>query len=480
MKKRRVWVAFVLCLGPFAQADPSAALRTGLAGKVDGIIRDSLQKRVRFSIRIVHAQSGQTLYEHDAKELMIPASNMKIITSAAALKYLGPDYEFRTRVGLFGNALVVIGSGDPLLGDEKTDTKYGREPGWIFKDIANALKAKGIGTIEDIIVDSSVFDNEPVHPSWPAKDLNKWYACEVSGLNFNDNCVKISTKNINGRIAIFLDPPTSFIALINKVEPISRGPGAVGTYRNRQPNNLTVFGKCRGAVGPFDVAIERPAAFFGYLLFENLGGADIDVKGQLVEKTLDDYKGFRPLVEYSTSLADCLARCNKNSLGLAAESLLKKIAAQSNPDGKNGSWERGRELASEYLARLGLDKSQYYIDDGSGLSRQNELTAYAITTVFLDIYRSPNWQFYRDSLAVGGIDGTIQKYFKQEKYRGRIRGKTGYINGVKSFSGLCSTAEGDIIFSILSNNTNGQTRTVINDVAQAIIDDADSRSEATD
>ncbi|MHC4510717.1 MAG: D-alanyl-D-alanine carboxypeptidase, partial [Planctomycetota bacterium] len=161
MKKRRVWVAFVLCLGPFAQADPSAALRTGLAGKVDGIIRDSLQKRVRFSIRIVHAQSGQTLYEHDAKELMIPASNMKIITSAAALKYLGPDYEFRTRVGLFGNALVVIGSGDPLLGDEKTDTKYGREPGWIFKDIANALKAKGIGTIEDIIVDSSVFDNEP-------------------------------------------------------------------------------------------------------------------------------------------------------------------------------------------------------------------------------------------------------------------------------------------------------------------------------
>jgi hypothetical protein len=109
----------------------------------------------------------------------------------------GKDY-----IGLSGNALVVIGSGDPLLGDEKTDTKYGREPGWIFKDIANALKSKGIGTIEGIIVDSSVFDNDPVHPSWPAEELNKWYACEVSGLNFNDNCVRVSAKKYPHRTAI--------------------------------------------------------------------------------------------------------------------------------------------------------------------------------------------------------------------------------------------------------------------------------------
>ena len=488
MKRLLIGVGLVLCLGRFAKADPSAAFRpalnlsngTGLAEQVDAIIGESLAKRVQFSIHIVQAPSGTTLYDHDARELMIPASNMKIITSAAALKYLGPDYEFKTRVGLLGNALAVIGSGDPLLGDEKTDAKYGREPGWIFKDIANALKAKGIGTIEDIIVDSSVFDDEPVHPNWPAKDLNKWYACEVSGLNFNDNCVRISAKNIGGRIEISLDPPTSFITFINKVEAISKGSGAVGTNRNRQPNHLTVFGQCRDAVGPFDVAIERPAAFFGYLLFEHLAKADIVVKGHLVEKTLDDYSGFRPLVEYSTPLTDCLARCNKNSLGLAAESLLKKIAAQNNPDGKNGGWEKGRELICRYLAQLGLDNSQYYIDDGSGLSRQNELTAYAITTVFLDIYRGPNWELYRDSLAVGGQDGTIEQYFKQQQYVERVRGKTGFISGVRSFSGICSTTEGDVIFSILSNNTNGETRAVINDITQAIIDDADSRNVTED
>ena len=468
MKKLLIGVGFVFCLGHLASAD--------LAEQIDGIISPSVAKRVQFSVRIVAAASGRTLYDHDARELMVPASNMKIITSAAALRYLGPDYQFKTRVGLLGNALVVVGSGDPLLGDEKTDARYGREPGWIFKDIANALKSKGIGTIEDIIIDSSVFDNQPVHPNWPANDLNKWYAAEVSGLNFNGNCVRITTKNVNGKIAVFIEPQTAFVTFTNKVEPISKGAGAVGTYRNRQPNNLTVFGKCRDTIGPFDVAIEKPAAFFGFLLFEHLAKADIDVKGHLVERTLDDYSSIRPLVEYSTPLADCLARCNKNSLGLAAESLFKKIAAVGNPDGKNGSWERGQSLVGKYLAELGLDESQYYIDDGSGLSRQNELTAYTITTVLLDIYKGPNWEFYRNSLAVGGEDGTVERYFKEEKYAGRILGKTGYINGVKSFSGICSTAAGDVIFSILSNNTNGETRAVVNGIAQAIIDDAESRT----
>jgi D-alanyl-D-alanine carboxypeptidase/D-alanyl-D-alanine-endopeptidase (penicillin-binding protein 4) len=462
MKKLLILTGFALCLGGIARAD--------LGKKIDGIISQSVQKRVKFSIHIVEAGSGRTIYGHHAKELMIPASNMKIITSAAALNYLGPDYIYKTRVGLSGNSLVIIGSGDPLLGDEKTDARYGREPGWIFKDIANALKSRGIGTIEGIIVDSGVFDNEPVHPSWPADDLNRWYACEVSGLNFNDNCIKISTKNIGGKVAVFVEPQTSFVSLINKVVPISKGSSAVGTYRNSNPNRLTVFGKCKDEVGPFDVAIERPAAYFGFLLFEHLAEADIDVKGELVEKTLEEGADFIPLIEFSTPLTDCLARCNKNSLGLAAEAMLKTVAAMNNPGKKNGSWKKGREMNSQYLLGLGIDKSQFYIDDGSGLSRQNELTAHAITTVLSSIYNGRNWQIYKNSLAVGGIEGTIARYFKEDKYKGKIFGKTGYINSVKSLSGVCVTDRGDYIFSVLSNNTNGQTRTVINNIAKAIID----------
>jgi len=461
-KKLLVTAVFILCLAGFAKAD--------LAKRVDGIISRSLQQKVRFSIHIVKAESGGTVYSHDAKELMIPASNMKIITTAAALNYLGPDYKYKTKVGLCNDTLVVIGSGDPLLGDEKTDAKYGREKGWLFKDIIQLLKRNNIKTIRDIIVDSSVFDDQRVHPSWPKNDLNKWYACEVSGLNFNDNCIAFSTKNNGGRVTVLIEPKTSFISFTNKVRPISKGTSAVGTYRNKEPNKIVVYGRCKDRAGPFDVAIERPAAFFGFLLAENLAKAGIKTNGQLIEKTFDDHSNFKLLTQYNTSLTDCLARCNKNSLGLAAEALLKTIAANNNPDGKNGSWKKGRDLISKYLLGLGIDKSQFYIDDASGLSRQNELSAYAITKVLLSIYNGDNWELYRDSLSVGGVDGTIARYFKESEYKGKILGKTGYINSVKSFSGVCSTEKGDYIFSILANNTNGHTRTVINDIAKAIFD----------
>jgi D-alanyl-D-alanine carboxypeptidase/D-alanyl-D-alanine-endopeptidase (penicillin-binding protein 4) len=119
---------------------------------------------------------------------------------------------------------------------------------------------------------------------------------------------------------------------------------------------------------------------------------------------------------------------------------------------------------------LGVSRDQFYINDGSGLSRENRLSANAITKVLLDVYKSRNRKLYKDSLAVGGLDGTIRRYFKEEKYKGKIFGKTGYIDKVKALSGICSGRGGEYIFSILANNTNGKTRGAINDIAKAIVD----------
>jgi D-alanyl-D-alanine carboxypeptidase/D-alanyl-D-alanine-endopeptidase (penicillin-binding protein 4) len=442
-----------------------------LTEQIDGIINQPSQKKVQYSIVIVKADSGEVVYSHNAKEAMVPASNMKIITSAAALKYLGPDYEFKTKVGLCGDTLVIIGGGDPLLGDEVTDAKYQREPGWIFKDIAAALKQNNITAIKDIVVDGSIFDDERVHPSWPKKELNQWYACEVSGLNFNDNCIAVTVKNISGKVTVGIEPETGFIKITNEVTPIQQGKSAVGAYRNQKPNSISIKGKCEKQEGPFDVAIEKPAEFFGFLLRENLAGVRINVDGQILEKQEPGDCDFKKIAEYSTPISDCLARCNKNSLGLAAEALFKTIAAKAAPDGKNGGWAKGRELISGYMLELGIERGEFYIDDGSGLSRGNKLSANAITKVLLDVYKSKNWEVYKNSLATGGIDGTIGKYFKEEKYKGKVFGKTGYIGGVTSFSGVCSGKGRDYIFSILANKTRGGTREAINDIAKAIIDD---------
>ena len=468
-KKLLVAVVFSICLAGFARAD--------LAKRVNGCISQSLQKKVQFSIHIVKADSGRTVYRHKANRALVPASNVKLIITAAALKYLGLDYEYKTRIGLCGDSLVIIGSGDPLLGDKVTDAKYGRKRNWIFNDITAALKQKGITNIKDIILDTSIFDDQRVHPNWPVAQLNFWYACEISGLNYNDNCIDITAKNVGGKVVLTVKPETGYVKITNKVMAIQKGSSAVGAYRQPgKPNQIIVRGRCRKGQGPFPVAIERPAAFFGYLLAENLNRAEINTDGQLIEKELDRLSDFKPLAEYRSSIADCLARCNKDSLQLSAEALLKTIAANSSPEKKNGSWSKGREVISQYLSELGIENSEFYIDDGSGLSRENKLSANAITKVLLDVYKSKNWGAFKNSLAVGGVDGTIGKYFKEQKYRGKIFGKTGYIDGVKSFSGLCSTAGGDYVFSILANNTNGQTRKIINNVAKAIIDDAERQN----
>jgi D-alanyl-D-alanine carboxypeptidase/D-alanyl-D-alanine-endopeptidase (penicillin-binding protein 4) len=468
VRLNRLLIVALVC-GSFAQTAGA-----GLAGRINGIVHQPGQSKVDFSIEVVKAESGERVYSHNAQRALIPASNMKIVVTAAALEYLGPDYKFVTEVGLCGDTLVIIGGGDPLLGDEKTDSKYGRGGGWVFEDIGAALKEQGIASIRDVLVDAGVFDSERVHPNWPREQLNRWYACEVSGVNYNDNCIDMEVKNVGGRAVVSIKPSTDFVKITNRVRAIVRGKSGVGALRTSVPNALTVKGKVKKAEGPFPVAIERPAAFFGYLLAEHLVRSGIKTEGELVEKAVPEDCKVRVLKEYTHSLSDCLARCNKNSLGLAAESLLKMMAANSRPDRKNGSWARGRVIVSRYMGGLGIDGSQYYVDDASGLSRQNKLSAHAVTAVLRRVYKSRNWKLYEDSLAVGGVDGTIKRYFKEAKYKGKVLGKTGYISRVKTFSGICKSRGGDYMFSILANNTNGKTRGAINGIAKAIIDEAEA------
>jgi len=216
------------------------------------------------------------------------------------------------------------------------------------------------------------------------------------------------------------------------------------------------------------VTVERPSAFFGFLIAEKLAEKGIKVEGQLLGQGTAGGQ-TRELAVYETALAEVLARCNKDSFALAAESLLKTVAARK---AGQGSWEKGREIISEYLEKeLGVHPDEFYIDDGCGLSRNDKLSPNVIVRVLGDIYGTDSWEMYRESLAAGGIDGTIGKYFKDKKYKGRVFGKTGYINGVKSLSGLCRTDKGDIIFSVLTNKANGETRPAINDVAEAIMDE---------
>ncbi|MCD6394986.1 MAG: D-alanyl-D-alanine carboxypeptidase/D-alanyl-D-alanine-endopeptidase [Planctomycetes bacterium] len=457
----------VIALLGFCFALPADA---SLTSDINAIVTSKSQKNAHFTVRVVTAPTGRAVYTRCADELMIPASNMKIITSAAAIHYLGPGYEFTTKVGLRGRTLIVIGGGDPLLGDPDTDEKHGRKPGWLFADIAKALKERSVKSLDEIIIDTAFFDKNGVCPNWSANDLNQDYACEVSGLNYNLNCIKVSAKRSGSRAIIYVEPQTKYFSFSNKMKLLSKGQSVIGVMHNAQPNKLLVSGKCAPGNGASaDVAIKKPAGFFGVLLAENLSRAGIRVPKQVTQRYTATEKGVKIIRAYETPMADVLERCNTDSLNLAAEAFVKTISAENTTGRINGEWHHGQALVARYLRTLGCKDSEFVLDDGSGLSRKNKLTANVITKVLLARYNSPNRKLFTDSLAVGGQTGTIGKYFKEPAYKGNVIGKTGYISGVRTFSGLCKTPQGVYIFSILTSGGSPSTRTAINDIAKAII-----------
>jgi D-alanyl-D-alanine carboxypeptidase/D-alanyl-D-alanine-endopeptidase (penicillin-binding protein 4) len=436
---------------------------------IESILRGSAAQKAKFSVYAVNASDGKPLYSYRSSAAMMPASNMKLVTTAAAVHYLGADYVFRTEIGLLNDNLVIIGQGDPLLGDTTIDQQYGRKPGWILDTIVSVLKQNNVGAIGDIIVDASFFDNNRVHPSWPVDQLNQWYACEISGLNYNNNCIHITAQKQGGRAVLTTNPPTSFLTFINQISLVSKGESAVGAYRNSKPNVLIVKGKLKTQT-EFDLAIEKPAAFFAWLVRENLSRAGIEVKGNLLQQYVKNQPDIKILHTFETPLSDVLDRCNKDSLGLAAESLVKTISAENTEGRINGEWPHGLNMIERYLQSLGDDPNVFCFDDGSGLSRNNRLTTQIIVSVLRDIYQTPDWKMFEASMSVGGEDGTAAKYFQNPRYKGNILGKTGYISGVRAFSGVCKTPHGDILFSILTENGGSQIRTVINQITEAIFD----------
>jgi len=137
------------------------------ADSISHIIQKQKQTKTTFAILAVDAGNGKTLYQKNAVKPMIPASNMKLITTAASLHYLGPNYVFQTKIGLLGDSLVVIGAGDPLLGEPGLDPQDQRSSDRIFDEIISSLKNAGKTSIEDVIIDVSFFDNNRVHSSCP-------------------------------------------------------------------------------------------------------------------------------------------------------------------------------------------------------------------------------------------------------------------------------------------------------------------------
>ncbi len=448
----------------------SGAPGKDLAQRIDTILGKPALRRVLFSACVVRSVTGEVVYERNPHLALMPASNMKVVTGAAALERLGSDFTFVTRVGLCGNSLVVIGSGDPLFGDKDKPSRESRSAQAVLQEIIARLAEKGVVSVSDIILDTSIFEDQRTHPSWPRSQLHQRYACEVCGLNYNGNCIDISAVNKNGKVILYLEPRTDYIRLVNEMKSGSWRQNWFAVERTDVPGRLIIRGQCGRQAGPYSVAIENPALFFGHLLADSLVKAGIRVDGELREQPSSRESEFVPVAEFRTPIAECLERMNKDSLGLAAEALLKTLGAASGSNGQPGCWESGAWAVAEYLRDIGVRDEEFAIADGSGLSRDNRLSAAALTQVFLHLSFGPHWQTFKSTLAVGGYDGTIEDHFWEKKYRGRVMAKSGYIQAVRALSGVVQTDRGEYIFSFLANRAGSGARGAIDAAVKAIVD----------
>lgn len=447
---------------------PPLTLET-LPHRLDEIIK-SAGSRSDWGVKIVHAESGQDLYGHSEDQHFIPASNRKIFTGALALDQLGPDFKFNSYLYRTGNVdpngilqgnLVILPQGDPTFSN-RVNGKVSRQHSadWIYKDWVDKAKAAGIREVSgDILIDASDWVWNDLQPrGWPDRVRQDRYAVVPGPLTVNENYVGIQLApgkpGDTPKISFFPDAD-GYPVKMNAVS------GTSGTPRIFRPNAgpIEISGTVSKSYGGA-VPVDNPTLFAAAVFRDRLRDAGISLSGTARIVTR---KGIVPpptsetviALYQSPRMADMVKVMNKESNNHYAEQLFVAISAAKT--GKGGYTESLR-LENELLQKAGIDTGNLQFGDGCGLSESNKVTPEQVTKLLNYMLQHPAAQAFVDSMAIGGVDGTLRGRMKGDSLQGKVYGKTGTINHVSTLSGYYFKAPGKTYtFSFLVNEIPGST-----------------------
>ncbi|KAA0217015.1 MAG: D-alanyl-D-alanine carboxypeptidase/D-alanyl-D-alanine-endopeptidase [Leptolyngbya sp. PLA3] len=434
---------------------------------------DALRQRTELgaatmSAIAIDADSGQVLWSHRAGEAMIPASNMKLLTSGAALMVLGPEFSFETRLEEAEGRLVLVGSGDPSLGDPAVLGR-GQTPMTLqdlLGGLVKAVQERGISQVEEVVVDDRVFDRAYAHPTWPADQLNRSYCAEVGGVNLHANVLSVFLEPGSGGRGlprVKVEPEVPWVQIDNFARTVTDTRQTAWVARPTAENRFQIRGDVRSRGGePVDVAFHEPPLLAGRVIAHELSKAGIRIgtaggaEGIDAVRLIDDDEqitGSQPIVVVRTSIADVLRQCNTDSHNLYAEALLKRVAYDVNHE--PGSWESGaavvRMLLSEKLGPAAASGTK--VADGSGMSRENKVSASTLASWLRVIENDEKIRgAMLASLATPG-NGTLRSRFNDITLSNELYAKSGYLNGVRSLSGYVVSPSGKtVIFAMILND----------------------------
>ncbi|HUB27255.1 MAG TPA: D-alanyl-D-alanine carboxypeptidase/D-alanyl-D-alanine-endopeptidase, partial [Tepidisphaeraceae bacterium] len=450
MKRSFAFISIAILLGLAAPA------WADLGASVRAILHDPFLARTTHSIKLVRLADGrgETLFESDADQPMVPASNLKLVTTSAALERLGPDFKFRTLLVQHGPDLILIGDGDPSFGDAEMLKKVGWDVNTVFETWSAALARRRIGPVRRLLVDDSIFDEQFLHPHWPGDQVQKRYMAEVAGMNLNANCLDVYVRPAGaGQLVRYdTDPSAPFLSIRNSC--VSGSEDRIWLARQGPSNDLVLRGEASESNDvPVSVTIHDPPLYAAEVLADALQANGIAVGGVGRDRSVrqryeSGAPGYTLLASNQTALTRVIARANKDSMNLYAECCCKRLGAAVYGE---GSWAAGVAAVGQFLQHIGAPE-QYHLDDGCGLSKQNSISANVMMTVLEHDFYGPNWNAFAGTLAVAGIDGTMEDRFRGTDLRGRVLAKSGFVNGVSCLSGFLHARDDQWYgFSILFN-----------------------------
>ncbi len=455
----------------FSQVGPGLVSKNSIERTVELVVNDKSLKNASLGFYAVDIETGLVIAEYDSDRALSPASTMKTITTSTALQILGPYKTFLTRIEydgiidsnkiLHGN-IYIKGGGDPALGSKFYKDHYGD----FMQTWADTIKNFGIDSIDgSVIGDAQVFNENMVPSTWVWGDIGNYYGASPCGLSIYDNILKLIFKSgINSGDSteiICTEPYVPYLKLTNAV--ISSNSKKDNAYIYGPP-----FSPWRIAEGTIPKGNEEfivkstlpdpayvAAMELEYALFQN----DVKVRysPSTVRKKRQD--GITLLGERKTiyttkspALTSIVHWTNMVSVNLFAEHLLSQIALAKY--GK-GSTVSGTIAVQKYWQTKGIDLTGFYMNDGSGLSRSNAVTAKQMASILKYMWKSKNAAFFKKSLPIAGKSGTLAGMCKGTKAQGNLIAKSGYMNRIRSYAGYVKTVSGkQLAFAVIVNNYN--------------------------
>ncbi len=441
-----------------------------LPAKLNDILKPAT-RNAEWGVKVVVAETGQTLFESNADEGYIPASNRKLFTGALALDQLGPDFKFRTYLYKTGNVdaqgtlngnLVIVPSGDPTFSKEMYKASTGD---WVFRDWAKKVKEAGLKNVTgDLLIDCSAWDMNDLNPQgWATRVLNDSYAPQTSPLTINENITNIimSPAKKGEPASISFAPPATGYPVNNNT--VSGKPGTPIAKRVIN-THLDLRGGIDSKKTIWSIPIDRPTLYAAANFRHHLMESQIPIQGSVrIITTTGVLPGANQqntiaLVE-SPKLIEIIDRMMKKSDNHMAEQIY--VAISSAKMGK-GSYTNSWRLESDLLTRAQINPAGVRCYDGSGLSEANRVTPTDVCKLLSFMMRHPYAQQYYDSMAISGRDGTLRN--RMGSIAGRVHAKTGTINGVKALSGYVKLASDKTVsFSFLVNQIKGSSPSGIQD-----------------